>query len=90
MPGTADLTVGFVTEHAADTTGLEIAAAQLKERIYATITMISVVIGLGGSSHVAVLGSAATVTTAAVGLWLASLVADQQAHGVRFRGRGRR
>ncbi|MCM1969683.1 hypothetical protein [Streptomyces sp. G1] len=71
-----------MTEHAAGATGTEMAAAQLKERIYATITMISVVIGLAGSSHVAVLGAAATVTTASVGLWLAALVADQQAHRV--------
>ncbi|MEV8533754.1 hypothetical protein [Streptomyces sp. NPDC051211] len=58
------------------------AAAQLKERLYATITMISVVIGLAGSSHVDVGGAVATVVTASVGLWLAALVADQQAHRV--------
>ncbi|MEV7563130.1 hypothetical protein [Streptomyces sp. NPDC089795] len=58
------------------------AAARLKERLYATITMISVVIGLAGSEHIGAAGSAATVVTAAVGLWLAALVADQQAHRV--------
>ncbi|MEJ8640907.1 hypothetical protein WKI68_04440 [Streptomyces sp. MS1.HAVA.3] len=58
------------------------AAARLKERLYATITMISVVIGLGASEHVNAAGAAATVLTAAVGLWLATLVADQQAHRV--------
>lgn len=58
------------------------AAAQLKERLYATITMISVVIGLAGSSHVEVPGAVATIVTASVGLWLAALVADQQAHRV--------
>ncbi|MEY2228362.1 hypothetical protein [Streptomyces sp. BF23-19] len=58
------------------------AAARLKERLYATITMISVVIGLAISDHISATGAAATVATAAVGLWLASLVADQQAHRV--------
>ncbi|MER5809566.1 hypothetical protein ABT143_15450 [Streptomyces sp. NPDC002033] len=58
------------------------AAARLKERLYATITMISVVIGLAVSEHADAIGTTATVLTAAVGLWLASLVADQQAHRV--------
>ncbi|MFG2981098.1 hypothetical protein ACGFYQ_07525 [Streptomyces sp. NPDC048258] len=71
-----------MTEQAADAMATEMATAQLKERLYATITMISVVIGLAGSSHVTVLGSVATVVTASVGLWLAALVADQQAHRV--------
>ncbi len=68
-----------MTEHAADP---KAAAAQLKERLYATITMISVVIGLAAGSHVEVLGAVATVATASLGLWLAALVADQQAHRV--------
>ncbi|WP_405833103.1 hypothetical protein [Streptomyces sp. NBC_00105] len=71
-----------MTDHAADAPGTETASAQLKERLYATITMISVVIGLAGSSHVTALGAAATIGTASVGLWLAALVADQQAHRV--------
>ncbi|KOV17518.1 MULTISPECIES: hypothetical protein [unclassified Streptomyces] len=58
------------------------AAARLKERLYATITMISVVIGLAVSEHADAAGTAATVLTTAVGLWLATLVADQQAHRV--------
>ncbi|MFJ2747630.1 hypothetical protein [Streptomyces sp. NPDC087297] len=58
------------------------AAARLKERLYATITMIAVVIGLAGSEHISAPGAAATVLTTAVGLWLAALVADQQAHRV--------
>ncbi|MFJ9344112.1 hypothetical protein ACIRP0_33265 [Streptomyces sp. NPDC101733] len=66
-------------EHAEDP---KAAAAQLKERLYATITMISVVIGLAGSEHVEALGAVATIVTASVGLWLAALVADQQAHRV--------
>ncbi|MEU9715006.1 hypothetical protein [Streptomyces sp. NPDC047976] len=58
------------------------AAARLKERIYATITIISVVIGLRASAHVDAAGAAATLLTTAVGLWLAAVVADQQAHRV--------
>ncbi|MET9625735.1 MULTISPECIES: hypothetical protein [unclassified Streptomyces] len=58
------------------------AAERLKERLYATITMISVVIGLSVAEHPSTTGAAATVATAAVGLWLAALVADQQAHRV--------
>ncbi|MFB6613346.1 hypothetical protein ACIGFK_03195 [Streptomyces sp. NPDC085524] len=69
-----------MTEHVADPTAM--ATAHLKERLYATITMISVVIGLAGGSHLDVVGAVATVATAAVGLWLAALVADQQAHRV--------
>ncbi|MFJ8011209.1 hypothetical protein [Streptomyces sp. NPDC096339] len=71
-----------MTEHVADASGTAMAAAHLKERLYATITMISVVIGLAGGSHLDVAGAAATVATAAVGLWMAALVADQQAHRV--------
>ncbi|MEU9801997.1 hypothetical protein [Streptomyces sp. NPDC051000] len=58
------------------------AAARLKERLYATITMISVVVGLAGFGHTTTAEAAATILTTAVGLWLAALVADQQAHRV--------
>ncbi|MFJ2823413.1 hypothetical protein ACIO7M_20165 [Streptomyces toxytricini] len=68
-----------MTEVQADTAT---ATARLKERLYATITMISVVVGLGASGHVEPGGAAATVATASAGLWLASVVADQQAHRV--------
>ncbi|MFG2749882.1 hypothetical protein [Streptomyces xanthophaeus] len=61
---------------------VQAATDRLKERLYATITMISVVIGLAVSEHADAPGAAATVVTAAVGLWLATLVADQQAHRV--------
>ncbi|MDH6544493.1 hypothetical protein [Streptomyces sp. SPB4] len=70
------------TTAGAATATAEASAARLKERLYATITMISVVIGLAASEHVDAVGATATVLTAAVGLWLASLVADQQAHRV--------
>ncbi|MEU2677566.1 hypothetical protein ABZ638_11795 [Streptomyces sp. NPDC007107] len=52
---------------------------RLKERIYATITMIAVVVGLS-LSEAGTTGALATVLTTALGLWLAALVADQQAH----------
>ncbi|MFC8144034.1 hypothetical protein ACFUKV_20225 [Streptomyces paradoxus] len=54
-------------------------ADRLKERIYATITMIAVVVGLS-LGDVGSLGAVATVVTTALGLWLAAFVADQQAH----------
>ncbi|MFE7383343.1 hypothetical protein [Streptomyces zhihengii] len=53
---------------------------RLKERLYATITTISVVIGLSLSDRVTPTGAAAGVATAALGLWMATLVADEQAH----------
>ncbi|MFI2781266.1 hypothetical protein [Streptomyces sp. ALB3] len=54
-------------------------ADRLKERIYATITMIAVVVGLS-VSEAGTTGALATVLTTALGLWLAAFVADQQAH----------
>ncbi|MDT0448111.1 hypothetical protein [Streptomyces hesseae] len=62
-------------------------ASRLKERIYATITMIAVVVGLANSGHAGPRGAAVTVGVTAVGLWLASVVADGQAHRV-VHGRG--
>lgn len=63
-----------------DVEDVEAATERLKERIYATITMISVVVGLSASDEVDEVGAAATIATAALGVWLAALVADQQAH----------
>ncbi|MGW1818733.1 hypothetical protein ACWCQM_34885 [Streptomyces sp. NPDC002125] len=65
---------GVPQEKAAD-----VMAGRLKERIYATITMIAVVVGLS-LSNAGAAGALATVLTTALGLWLAALVADQQAH----------
>ncbi|MGW7194432.1 hypothetical protein, partial [Streptomyces sp. NPDC054838] len=62
-------------------------ASQLKERLYATITMIAVVVGLAYSGHGTPGGVAVSVAGTAVGLWLATLVADWQAHRV-VHGRG--
>ncbi|MFH9725821.1 hypothetical protein ACH4M4_23080 [Streptomyces sp. NPDC017254] len=60
-------------------------AERLKERIYATITMIAVIVGLSfGDAGPA--GAAATVLTTALALWLAAFAADQQAHRTVHRG----
>ncbi|MFD8236883.1 hypothetical protein ACFV20_34020 [Streptomyces sp. NPDC059696] len=59
--------------------GAGVLVDRLKERIYATITMIAVVVGLS-LGEVGPPGAVATVITTALGLWLAALVADQQAH----------
>ncbi|MCT4351747.1 hypothetical protein M5362_01190 [Streptomyces sp. Je 1-79] len=58
---------------------------RLKERIYATITMIAVVVGLS-AGHAGPAGAAATVLTTALALWLAAFAADQQAHRTVHRG----
>ncbi|MEU1782271.1 MULTISPECIES: hypothetical protein [Streptomyces] len=57
-------------------------ASRLKERLYATITMIAVVVGLAHSGHAGPRGAAVSVAVTAVGLWLTSIVADGQAHRV--------
>ncbi|MEV5568404.1 hypothetical protein AB0L06_00020 [Spirillospora sp. NPDC052269] len=59
---------------------VEIATERLKERIYATITMIAVTAGLALGGHVGPAGAALSVVGTAVGLWLATLVSDGQAH----------
>ncbi|GAA5023870.1 hypothetical protein [Kitasatospora paranensis] len=61
-------------------------AERLKERIYATITMIAVLVGLS-AGHAGLAGALATVLTTALGLWLATVVADQQAHRTVHRRR---
>ncbi|MFC5957961.1 hypothetical protein ACFP51_26900 [Streptomyces pratens] len=61
----------------------EVMADRLKERIYATITMISVVIGLSATDPGAP-GALATVLTTGLGLWAAAFVADTQAHRVLY------
>ncbi|MEV4253152.1 hypothetical protein AB0J52_08260 [Spirillospora sp. NPDC049652] len=59
---------------------IEIATERLKERIYATITMIAVTAGLALGGHVGPAGAALSVVGTAGGLWLATLVSDGQAH----------
>ncbi|MFI9722738.1 hypothetical protein ACIHFE_24290 [Streptomyces sp. NPDC052396] len=68
------------TGHTPDPTVLFV--SRLKERLYATITMIAVVVGLASAGEVGPVGAASSVAGTAVGLWLTSLVADGQAHRV--------
>ncbi|MFF0061578.1 hypothetical protein ACFYRC_08515 [Streptomyces sp. NPDC005279] len=58
----------------------DIAAARLKERIYATITLTAVVVTLAEAGEPDHLEAALTVAVTALGVWLATLVADEQAH----------
>ncbi|MEV7991891.1 hypothetical protein AB0O67_08230 [Streptomyces sp. NPDC086077] len=58
----------------------DIAAARLKERIYATLTLTAVVVALVETEHPEHLESALTVAVTALGVWLATLVADEQSH----------
>ncbi|WP_328371126.1 hypothetical protein OG800_47225 [Streptomyces sp. NBC_00445] len=61
---------------------LEVLGERLKERIYAVITMLVVLVGLAQNTHTQHGTAAWYVTGTAVGLWLATLVADMQAHRV--------
>lgn len=58
------------------------AALRLKERIYATITMVAVTVGLSVGAESSIPAAASAVAVTALGLWLATVVADQQAHRV--------
>ncbi|WP_030204585.1 hypothetical protein [Streptomyces sp. NRRL S-87] len=60
----------------------QLESARLKERLYAAITMIAVAIGLAVAEHTTAPAAAASVGATSVGLWLATLVADAQAHRV--------
>ncbi|AWK13207.1 hypothetical protein DDQ41_29840 [Streptomyces spongiicola] len=59
----------------------------MKERIYATITITAVTVALSETAHPAHLESALTVAVTALGVWLATLVADEQSHRA-LTGRG--
>ncbi|MEV7739727.1 hypothetical protein AB0O75_48240 [Streptomyces sp. NPDC088921] len=63
----------------------ELRRERLKERIYSVITMLAVVVGLAQNAHTRHSTAALYVTGTAVGLWLATLVADMQAHRVVHR-----
>ncbi|WP_254709033.1 hypothetical protein [Streptomyces lunaelactis] len=66
------------------------AAARLKERIYATITLAAVVVSLAGEDNTEYAEAALTVAVTALGVWLATLVADEQSHrAVSGRGANR-
>ncbi|MGI5404643.1 hypothetical protein ACQEVG_35330 [Streptomyces sp. CA-135486] len=70
------------SEHSAATAARagDIAAGRLKERIYATITLTAVVVTLAEAEAPDHLEAGLTVAVSALGVWLATLVADEQAH----------
>lgn len=55
---------------------------RLKERIYASLTLLAVLVGLAQGGHSTHTGALVSVVVTALGLWLATLVADLQAHPV--------
>ncbi|MFJ3666776.1 hypothetical protein ACIPSE_10020 [Streptomyces sp. NPDC090106] len=55
---------------------------RLKERLYASLTLLAVLVGQAQGGHPTHRGAAVYVVATAVGLWLATLVADLQAHPV--------
>ncbi|MFC4611380.1 hypothetical protein ACFO9E_26830 [Streptomyces maoxianensis] len=56
------------------------AAARLKERIYANITLAAVLVSLSETEATDHVEAALTVAVTALGIWLATLVADEQSH----------
>ncbi|MFE3328493.1 hypothetical protein [Streptomyces sp. NPDC059176] len=56
------------------------AAARLKERIYATLTLTAVVVALAETETPDHIEAALTVAVTALGVWLATVVADEQSH----------
>ncbi|MYS22204.1 hypothetical protein GTW78_18920 [Streptomyces sp. SID4948] len=59
--------------------GREVDAGWVRERIYATLTMLAVVVALA-AEHVTALEAAVSVLATAVGVWLTGLVAEEQAY----------
>ncbi|MFH8439546.1 hypothetical protein ACH4A3_30545 [Streptomyces sp. NPDC018007] len=51
-------------------------AERFKERIYASLILLAVLVGLAQSGHHTPAGTAVAVATSATGLWLATIVAD--------------
>ncbi|MEU5421249.1 hypothetical protein ACFY1P_07795 [Streptomyces sp. NPDC001407] len=71
------------TGEEADYVGL--LTSRLKERLYAAITVVAVVVSLAYSGHAGPRAAAVSVAVTVVGLWLATLVADGQAHRIVHR-----
>ncbi|WAZ23322.1 hypothetical protein STRCI_004659 [Streptomyces cinnabarinus] len=61
---------------------LETLVERVKERVYATITMLAVLVGLAQNTHTRYSTATVFIACTALGLWLATLVADFQAHRV--------
>ncbi len=55
---------------------------RLKERIYAVITMVAVVVALSDDTAITAPDAAWSISGTALGVWLATLVADQQSFRV--------
>jgi hypothetical protein len=73
----------------AEPTGAEarppaVVAENLKEQLYATLTVMAVTLGLTRAEHLSHRSAALAVTATALGLWLATIIADQQAHRVVY------
>ncbi len=62
--------------------GTQTEAVRLKERIYAVITMIAVLVALTDDDTLTTPGAAWSIAGTALGVWLATLVADLQAQRV--------
>jgi hypothetical protein len=67
-----------------ENTSIAVLAERLKERIYAQLTVVAVTLGLALAAVESEAGAASTVAATAVGLWLATLAADQQAHAAAY------
>jgi hypothetical protein len=59
-------------------------AERLKERIYAELVIIAVVLGLALSGSATHNAAALSVVGTSLGLWLATLAADEQAHRLSY------
>ncbi|MER5726890.1 hypothetical protein ABT084_00815 [Streptomyces sp. NPDC002138] len=76
------MTEGNTTPEAVEHGRSEVLGERLKERIYASLTLLAVLVGLAQGGHPTHRGAAVSVVVTALGLWLATLVADVQAHPV--------
>ncbi|GAA4916833.1 hypothetical protein GCM10023204_23900 [Actinomycetospora succinea] len=73
MPVTS---TGDVSEHPP----VAVLAERLKERIYAELTVVAVVLGLAAGGAESAGAAALSVAGTVLGLWLATIAADHQAH----------
>lgn len=63
---------------------MRVVAERLKERVYAQLSVVAVTIGLALAGSGSTGAAASAVAATAVGLWLATLAADQQAHAAVY------
>lgn len=67
-----------------DRVPVAVLAQRLKERLYANLTVLAVTLGLALSGTAGAGAAALTVVGTAVGLWLATIAAEVQAHRVAY------